>query len=169
MAVRPRLSYRAHIDRWVECVTELLFPTHLRLLEVQLLCMTSKQMRRALDKRRSIVETWMRALGTARKAPRLSTILNARNLVHKDGGRHSADCLYSFPFEISLAIQQSCIYCADHGYHDRRHPKTDEPFFGYGTPRVPCDIKRMELELDDDRTLKVIVCKHCSSFPRLRG
>ena len=119
-------SYRTRIDQLVHCVSELLFPNHIRLLEIQLLCMTSKQVRNALGKRKCIMQEWMRALGYVRRPLSLLAVLKARNLAHTN---NSASCLYGVLTEVRLAIQHACVFCSNHNLRTRKDDKTNEPFF----------------------------------------
>jgi hypothetical protein len=119
-------SYRARVDQLVHFTGELLFPNHISLLEIQLLCMTSKQMRNALDKRKCIMQEWLRALGYVRRPIGLLTVLKARNLAHTN---KSASCLYGVRTDVLLAIQHACVFCSNHNLRDRKDDKTNEPVF----------------------------------------
>lgn len=179
------LSYRSLIDQLVHCVSELLFPNHVNLLEIQLLCMTSKQMRNALAKRNCIMQEWMRALGYVRKPIGLLTVLKARNLLHTN---NSASCLYSVRTEVCLAIQHACVFCGNHALRTRKDDKTNEPFFtnymddcamcSCDNPNRPswaqrqaCEhpihgpsfkIETREIDFGDGNRMKVRACLRCA-------
>ena len=137
-------AYHTRIDVLAHVVGELLFPTRLTMLDLQLLCMLSKELSNKLNKQLAIMQNWATTLGLPCRPPKLLTYIAARNAEMRSllpasarrGALESATGkLASMKTEHKMAVIHCCLLCGEHGYRSREHAKTGEPLFKAPEPR----------------------------------